>query len=66
MAKKQSKILVTALPLKSMQIANFRDAARQERKKAKASLLKHDEDSASTFNWEYRKKATRSIIAFFG
>ena len=35
MAKKQSKILVTALPLKSMQIANFRDAARQERKKRK-------------------------------
>ena len=35
MAKKQSKILVTALPLKSMQTANFRDAARQERKKRK-------------------------------
>ena len=35
MAKKQSKILVTALPLKSMQIANFRDAARQEQKKRK-------------------------------
>ena len=35
MAKKRSKILVKALPLKSMQIADFRDAARLERKKRK-------------------------------
>ena len=33
MAKKQSKILVTALPLKLMQIDNFRDVAKRKKRK---------------------------------
>ena len=35
MAKKRSKILVQALPLKSMQSDNFCNAVRQEQKKRK-------------------------------